>query len=310
MSFLCEFIFGILIIELGLNLHGFNMEADNQLCNQNPSISIQVFKCLGRGQNCAGFCVLHKSMGWFPQEKIKDRIRKIFCKDPPSRPCSGKANTEPEGCLCPRAESDTQSCGLAFHWGCPPAVLSWSVPRKGGQRSQVCSSAVWVEIALVSLLCLPEEKLAQPPWDTSPRHGNWCHSVQRPQVTCPSCHPALMQLHIPGCAVRMWSLSHTPSQQQRQCGHLWAEAAQAAQMCGTEADGLPQAEIYDLLKSPRLDGCFFFSYKSNNGRTELILNIFREWACCCLFLCFLCSRKQHVGWKHALNLLRKQIKYQ
>lgn len=134
MSFLCEFIFGILIIELGLNLHGFNMEADNQSCNQNPSISRQVFKCLGRGQNCAGFCVLHKSMGWFPQEKIKDRMRKIFCKDPPSRPCSGKANTEHEGCLCPRAESDTHSCGLAFHWGCPPAVLSWSVPRKGGQK--------------------------------------------------------------------------------------------------------------------------------------------------------------------------------
>lgn len=57
----------------------------------------------------------------------------------------------------------------------------------------------------------------------------------------------------------------------------------AAQMCIAEADGFPHVEIYDLLKSLQLDGCFFISYKSNYRGIEPIVNIFRERACCCLF---------------------------
>lgn len=66
-------------------------------------------------------------------------------------------------------------------------------------------------------------------------------------------------------------------------GHGDLRQSRAARMHIAEADGFPQAEIYDLVKSPRFDGCFFISYKSNYRGIELIVNIFREWACCCLF---------------------------
>lgn len=36
MSLLCEYIFGILVIKLGWNAHGFSLGAYNQSCNQKP----------------------------------------------------------------------------------------------------------------------------------------------------------------------------------------------------------------------------------------------------------------------------------
>lgn len=89
----------------------------------------------------------------------------------------------------------------------------------------------------------------------------------------------LIQLNIPG---------RSPSHAVQLAAKAERAAAgrgvlRAAQMCIAEADGFPHAEIYDLLKSPQFDGCFFISYKSNYRGIELIVNTFREWACRCLF---------------------------
>jgi len=86
----------------------------------------------------------------------------------------------------------------------------------------------------------------------------------------------------PAADVGQWQRSPGALQGSGSAGE-WAEPRGAAQMCGAEADGFPHAEIYDLLKSPQFDGCFFISYKSNYRGIELIANIFRERACCCLF---------------------------
>lgn len=178
--------------------------------------------------------------------------------------------------------------------------MSWSVPRKGGQKeTALLLCGVSGALALVPALRLPEEeKLAQPPRETSPRHrteGTACRDPRSPV-------PAVSQ---PWCSSTCWLCSEDviPEPHAEPAAKAaWPAVAscgqrllKAAQMCSTEADGLAQGEIYDLLKSPQLDGCFFISYKSNNGRTEQILNVFRECACCCPSLRFLCSRKQHVG---------------
>lgn len=46
MSLLCEYIFGILVTKLGLDPHGFNLEADNQPCNQKPMTGTQASRVL------------------------------------------------------------------------------------------------------------------------------------------------------------------------------------------------------------------------------------------------------------------------
>lgn len=73
MSLLCEYIFGILVIKLGLNAHGFNLEADNQSCNQKPVIGTQAraFLCLCKWHKHVWLRVLHKAAGLFAREKNK-----------------------------------------------------------------------------------------------------------------------------------------------------------------------------------------------------------------------------------------------
>lgn len=208
-------------------------------------------------------------------------MREVFCKKNPFRPSSQPRHNE--GCPCPRAECDTQSCGLASHRVCVlPTALSPSTHGKGGQKEpgQLLHDGDRA-FALVSALHLPgkENTLAWSPQGTSPGHRDWGRGVQRPRVACPSCHPVLIQLNILGR-----SLSHAvqPAAKAERAA-AGRGVLRAAQMCIAEADGFPHVEIYDLLKSPQFDGCFFISYKSNYRGIELIVNIFREWARCCLF---------------------------
>lgn len=111
-----------------------------------------------------GFVCCIKQWG----EKIRDRMREIFCKNPPSRPSSGKTNTEmmrtvsaPELSVTHTAVAWLLTEGVLLH-PCPGVS-----PEREDRRSQVCSSVVNGAFALVSALHLPEEeKLAQPPRET------------------------------------------------------------------------------------------------------------------------------------------------
>lgn len=99
-----------------------------------------------------GVCVLHKAMGWFLQEKIRDRMREIFCKNPPSRPSSGKANTEMMRVVSVLELSVTHA---AVAWLLTEGVLLQPCPgvspERQDRRSQVCSSVVGVVHLLWSL---------------------------------------------------------------------------------------------------------------------------------------------------------------
>lgn len=125
---------------------------------------------------------------------------------------------------------------------CPPAVLSWSVPRKGARKE---SGLVLCEqnIGFGLCLCLPKGKLAWPPPDTSPdtvTDATACKDLGPP---VPAATPP-WSLHVPGWA----GGRDPPACGKGSVGSCEQRLLRAAQMCGTEADGLPRAEIYDLLK--------------------------------------------------------------
>lgn len=97
MSLLCEYIFGILVIKLGLNAHGFNLEADNQSCNQKPVIGTQAraFLCLCKWHKHVWLRVLHKAAGLFAREKKQATEQgRSFCKKNPFQLSIRKANVE------------------------------------------------------------------------------------------------------------------------------------------------------------------------------------------------------------------------
>lgn len=99
-----------------------------------------------------GFCVLHTAIGWFPQEKIRDRMRGIFCKNAPSRPSSGKANTEMTR-IVSALELSVRHTAVA--WLLTEGVLLQPCPgvspEREDRRSQVCSSVVCAKHLLWSL---------------------------------------------------------------------------------------------------------------------------------------------------------------
>lgn len=84
MSLLCKFIFGILVIKLGLNLHGFSLEADNLACNQNPVTGIQVrfFNAWAEGRSMWGFVCCIKQWGGFYRRKSETEWGRSFARIP------------------------------------------------------------------------------------------------------------------------------------------------------------------------------------------------------------------------------------
>lgn len=106
MSLLCEYIFGILVIKLGLNAHGFNLEADNQSCNQKPVIGTQAraFLCLCKWHKHVWLCVLHKAA---------DRTREVFLQEEPLPVINQKSQCRGnEGCPCPQDRGESCGCSL------------------------------------------------------------------------------------------------------------------------------------------------------------------------------------------------------
>lgn len=116
MSFLCEFSFGILVIKLGFNLHGFNLEADNQSCNQNPVIGRQVFLMPGQkaeacGVLCAAYCNRVVSTGENQRQNEGDLLQEC-----PFQAIQWESqHRDDKDCLSSRIECETHSCGLASH---------------------------------------------------------------------------------------------------------------------------------------------------------------------------------------------------
>ena len=80
------------------------------------------------------FCVLHKATGLFSQEKIRDRMREVFCKNP-FRPSTRKANAETTRAV-PALELSVTHTAVAWLLteGVLLAALSPSAHRKGGQK--------------------------------------------------------------------------------------------------------------------------------------------------------------------------------
>lgn len=129
MSLLCKYIFGILVIKLGLNPHGFNLEADNQSCNQKPVIGTQarVFLCLCKWHKHVWLCVLHKAAGLFARDKTSDRTREVFLREPLPVINQKSQHRGDEGCPCPRAQGESCGCLLMVPslLPCPQVPAQW-----------------------------------------------------------------------------------------------------------------------------------------------------------------------------------------
>lgn len=149
--------------------------------------------------------MLHKAMGWFLQEQIRDRMREIFCKNPPSRLSSGKGNTEMTRVVSALELSVTHA---AVAWLLTEGVLLQPCPgvspEREDRRSWVCSSVVG-EVHL--LWSLPYTFLEKKNWLSL--HGR-LHQARELEPRCAKTSGHLSQLSPcvdaaahPGCAARM-----------------------------------------------------------------------------------------------------------
>lgn len=232
-------------------------------------------------------------MGLFSQEKIRNRMREVFCKKNPFRPSTRKTKAEMTRTV-PAPELSVTCTAMAWLLveGVLPAALSSNAHRKGGQKAPG-----WLlrggDRAFALVPAWERQTWAQSlqgNW-----HGDWSHGAQRPRVTCPNCHPMLIQLKILGrlsaAAQAEWAAVGSPDVHPRgrwvsTSGDLW------------------------LTKKP-LVWWLLFSFPTNliTGEYNWLWTYLGN-GFVAIFLHFLCSRKQYVGWKHSQPLLRKHIKCQ
>lgn len=81
MSLLWKYIFGISVIKLGWNPHGFSLDADNQSCNQKPMIGTRGFAPVPVEKHVL-LWVLHKAAGLFSQERVRQNKAGLFARTP------------------------------------------------------------------------------------------------------------------------------------------------------------------------------------------------------------------------------------